>query len=432
VALIRFCKVLSVIWFCFYALNLQALPDAQYRVHDVKITGLERTNRQWLDEYLNLTFPMPLDRNDLRAIELKLLTTSVFTQVKVTVENPESSRSTLHIHVEEKWTTIPVIRGVYGGGTPLRVFGMYDIHTFGRLMTFGGEMRRYGDAPPGYVLYARNPRGGSDSYYAGAEIWREFRRRDIYSRDLDPIGVLVSNMGMLRLRLLLPLASFKIGGDLEALTEGPSELTVTEEQNSPSNLYTNKKSVRHLKILPVALYDNVTINGLDYDGIRLRLRSGIDHVEHKVQRLHELDYYQYALLPDGYNLAGRVFLGSFSAKTQQSQYYLGGFDTVRGLPDGAIYGSYAAYANLELRRVIHRTKYLWVQGANFFDLGSAANKVGDLPENRRYSAGLGLRFSVPQVYRFIVRVDYGWELSGTKAHGITIGMNQFFDPYVPL
>jgi hypothetical protein len=43
----------------------------------------------------------------------------------------------------EKWTTIPVIRGAFGGGTPLLVAGLYDIHSFGSLWTLGAEARKY-------------------------------------------------------------------------------------------------------------------------------------------------------------------------------------------------------------------------------------------------------------------------------------------------
>ena len=96
---------------------------------------------------------------EARQLEKKLLTSQAFTEVKARFVFLRAKKAyRLIFSCKEKWTKIPVIRGVFGGGTPLLVLGGYDIHSFGRLLVFGAEFRRYGKIDPGWVLYAKAPR----------------------------------------------------------------------------------------------------------------------------------------------------------------------------------------------------------------------------------------------------------------------------------
>jgi hemolysin activation/secretion protein len=128
----------------------------------------------------------------------------------------------------------------------------------------------------------------------------------------------------------------------------------------------------------------------------------------------------------------RVFAGQTAHHSLQNQYFLGGFDSVRGLPDGAVIGNRAAYSNLEFRLITYKLKYMWFQNVVFFDSGSAASEWKYLGESTRACAGVGVRMSIPQIYRMMGRIDYAWSVEGKKTKGITIGLNQFFDPYKPL
>ena len=79
-----------------------------------------------------------------------------------------------------------------------------------------------------------------------------------------------------------------------------------------------------------------------------------------------------------------------------------------------------------------KSKYLWLQSAAFIDAGEAGTSWQDAGTNGRVSAGVGMRFSVPQVYRLMLRIDYAWSLVGPQTQGVTLGLNQFFDALTPL
>src|SRR4051812_23098242 len=97
----------------FWAPTPASAADATFDVTGLTLTGLERTNSEWLTGYIDYSFPAKMTQYEVEALSHKLMTTGVFTEVKVTLEPNQVGPATytLHVHVEEKWTTIPVIRG---------------------------------------------------------------------------------------------------------------------------------------------------------------------------------------------------------------------------------------------------------------------------------------------------------------------------------
>lgn len=422
-----------------------AFADDLVDVDGLVLTGLERTSARWLEGYIDYAYPARLSRRDADGLARRLMTTGVFTDVKVTLDPADAQvgRYTLHVHVEEKWTTIPVIRGVYGGGTPLRILGAYDTHSFGRLLTLGGELRKYGDAPPGFVLYARDPRSQAGRYYLGAEFWRDLRRRQLYARDGREIGAASTNAAIARIRVLTPLAfggtdardyRWKYGVDVEAIQDAPSVFDPAPGalETPPPDLRFADEGRRQYRLLPTLVYDDIDVGIVENDGVRLKVKAGPTRAEDVMHGSMEVEAFAYEMLPRGVNLAAHGLIGRTSYDSLQSQYFLGGFDSIRGLPDGALYGTHAAYANAEVRHLSFKARYLWIQSVAFADAGGAGPDFNVAWDDRRSAAGLGVRFAVPQIYRMIFRFDYAWAFGDRRSKGLTAGMSQFFDPYTPL
>jgi outer membrane protein assembly factor BamA len=107
------------------------LCEIKFKVVGLTTSGLVRTDLAWLNSYIDYQFPAELTQSDLAELERKLTTTAIFTQVKVSLERRPSPANEffLHVEVEERWTTIPVVRGAYGGGIPMRVLGFYFRHS---------------------------------------------------------------------------------------------------------------------------------------------------------------------------------------------------------------------------------------------------------------------------------------------------------------
>ena len=432
---IRFSPILLV----FFALSFStALFAKSYHIDKVQFIGLERSQESWIKEYLNLSCPFTLTETDILNMEEKLLTSQVFLEAKVYPKVSQSKRLDLVVQVEEKWTTIPVVRGAFGGGTPLLVAGVYDTHSFGKLWTLGGEFRKYGDAPTGGVVWARAPRWLNGNYYLNFELWQDNRLRSLYKKEdgFKEIAEIDSRAKMLNFSIRIPsgIDKLNLGLQLSSRTQEPTRVSFPDSSVDfdISSLKLNTGDNTLNKALLNIVYDEISINKLHYNGHRITLNLGPIFYEGKVTRLYELEYFYYKFFANKWNFAFHSFIGSASDSSLQNQKFLGGFDSVRGLPDGALYGRNAAYSNIELRYLSFKHQKMWIQSVLFADGGFAENQDFSLRETWTKSAGIGFRFAVPQINRMMFRIDYAWSLDGSGTQGITAGMNQFFQPYKPL
>jgi outer membrane protein assembly factor BamA len=413
------------------------------QIREVHLQGLERTDPTWLFSYLSLNCPCELSRAELDKRQRKLLTTQVFHKVSFQLTKLDDRHHDLTIIVSEKWTTIPVIRGAFGGGTPLLVAGMYDTHSFGHLWTFGGEFRKHGNAAPGGVIWARSPRWLNGNYYLNLELWKDRRLREIFDETYESVGKFRRESTIIRGDMLFPVqehSEWQIGFHLE--NQDVHEANVIDLKSTLSRRVRNRLAgldldepdlrASYTKTLLQLVYDNVNIDGLSYDGLRLILASGPTFHGNSSGNYHEVEAFHYRRIAHRWNFASHLFAASSSDTSFASQKFLGGFESIRGIPDGAIFGPTASYLNLELRHLTWRWPYLDVQNVAFLDWGTAGSDQSTLRQDWRASAGIGIRFSIPQVNRLVFRIDYAWSLDQYGASGITAGMNQFFQPYRPL
>jgi hypothetical protein len=202
-----------------------------------------------------------------------------------------------------------------------------------------------------------------------------------------------------------------------------------ERKNPPHDLMLNSKTGFGGLFGPMLAYDGLIVDGLNLDGIKARLSTGGAKGAESSGSFSEGEVFSYLSLPADINLAGRIYAATTTQTTVGGVYYLGGFDSVRGLPDGVHYGNKIAYGNFEARIIAARFKYAHIQPAIFWDTGSAWMNGHSPYKARETSIGGGFRIAVPQVYRLVLRVDYGVSVGNTKSRGLSIGLNQFFQPY---
>jgi outer membrane protein assembly factor BamA len=419
-------------------------PKQVFQINAIVQNGNERSRKDWLEEYLGLHPPFELRSSDLFAIRRKLLTTSVFRRVDVSVREIQNSSGTyeLVLDLEEKWTTIPVIRGQFGGGTLLQVIGGYDIHGFGRLWTVGAESRRYGSAPLGYVLWAQAPRWKQGKHVLGFEYWKEYRQRNVYDQNLKKIGLLNTNKIRGRTIFMLPWGDsptlgdsnhWQWGLDVTVVDELPAQYLPETEGNPMPGVRLPEIPEVELTFLPSLVYDNINVNHYDYDGLRFLTRAGFGLAQGQTSGKAIGELYYYWLLEQKFNLAFHAFASHANGDHLSAQTFLGGLDSLRGLPDSAIYGSKAVYTNLEFREISLRFKHLWLQNVVFVDWGSAADRWNLLEEHQRLSSGVGVRLGLPSVHRLMLRIDVAWDVQNPRGGAVfSAGLNQLFSPFSPL
>jgi hypothetical protein len=421
------------------------LADIQLR--NITLEGAKRTNIEWVKSYLGVSEGAIVPDNVDELARRKLMTTDVFISANAMLVPTEDPKTfDLKIFLLEKWTLIPVIRGAFGGGTPMTVFGVYDTHSFGRLWTLGAETRRYGDAPPSFVVWARAPRWLRGRHYLNLELWQLNRIRSIYNQEDERIGDIRSDSKIAKFTFLHPIIDPPSIGSLEYAMQVGIDIRL---QNQPGSRFQpapafaggdqfdlgidlRTGSTTEESVMPTVIFDDIEIYGSRLDGVRAILQNGIVFESGVPHRKFETEIFFFKPFWSEFVFASRFVIGATALRTMHNQYFLGGFDTIRGIPDGAVVGSRAAFANLELRRQIYRFPYAQFDGSLFADTGSAANNWTELRAHQRKTIGMGMRMNIPQIYRLMLRVDYAFAVDGTKAQGINIGLNQFFQPYKPL
>lgn len=417
--------------------------ERSFTVDRLELRGTSRTDHEWMQQYLGLQFPTELSRSDLGFIENKLLTTGVFQYVRADLipNSAAPQHWILQIDIAEKWTTIPVIRGAYGGGTPLTVLGIYDTHSFGRLWTLGMQTEKYGDAPAGGVVWARAPRWLTGHHLLSFELWQDNRIRSLFDQDGEEMGGYRTRARMFRFQFLAPLihsdptrdrGSWQVGLDVRLRQQLPTQFYTRVPIVAPPKI--NYSGERLTEALPMTrlVYDDIIDFQTTQEGLRVILGSGASFIEDKTYQSSEAELFYFALGPQDINFAWHTFIAGSDSRYLQDTYFLGGLDSIRGIPDGAEFGNKAIYNNVELRHTTWHARYLQVQNVVFIDSGRADYEWEKMQSAWRTTAGVGMRFSIPQVYRLVFRIDYGWSLDRPGVHGITAGMNQFFQPYKPL
>ncbi len=400
-----------------------------------ELSGFGRTNESWVREYLELdSVGTEPSAEKLESIRQKLMTTDIFTSVTIAQKINADTSCTILLEATEKLTTIPVFRGEYGGGTPLAVLGGYSFNTFGRLFAVGGEIRRYGNMAPGAFLFFKSPRAWNGRGRWGAELWLDRRIRPFFDDAGQRYGDAKSEAWTAKMQWLYPVAEgWQAGFQAQALRERPTvfELDANYQgpaKTAPKDLFFDSKGGGGGVLGPMLAHDGLMVEGLNLSGLKFTLTAGRTQAANRQGLSAEGELFAFARLPQDVNLASRIFTAKSNQNSLGTVFYLGGFDSIRGLPDGLHYGNSAAIGNFEARIIAAKFKYAHLQPALFLDTGSAWMEGENLSQNRETSFGGGLRISVPQVLRLILRVDYGWSVGHTKSSGLNIGINQFFQP----
>lgn len=417
--------------------ELVSADDVACSVDEVVFEGLHRTDKVWLLDYMGIYTPQVMSRAALPDLRRHIMTTDIFVDVEPILEDTRPGFCRLKVQITEKWTLIPVVRGAYGGGTPLVVAGAYETNAFGKLYALGAEIRRYGNMAPGLFMFAKSPRAWRGRGSFGGELWLDRRRRGFFDTDHKIYGYADSEAWTGKFQILYPVGAswpaLQAGVHTEVIRERPTTFADKDlnanQALAPKDIEFPNITASSMTLLPMLVYDRVDVDRMTMDGTRAVFKAGAQLTEAATASASEVEVFHYYSFNQVWNAALHGFAGSQSSRTLRSQYFLGGFDSVRGLPDGIHYGQKMLYANFELRHLSLVTKYLHVQSAVFMDEGTAFNKTEDMVGHREVAAGLGVRLSVPQVYRLLLRIDYGWSMGQSKSKGLSIGLGQFFQPY---
>lgn len=408
-------------------------------IASVRLEGLGRTERQVVERELLFSAGSKLVEADVFESLRRLKNLRIFRDARAHVEPLVNGAVVVVVVVEEKWTIIPVARFGGGGGSAFFVVGAYDLNLFGRYVEAGDQYENFNSIHGG-VLWFRNPRAWGERQKLSLDAGVQGRTRVVYrGKGAEMAGAYVHRRRRLAASLdreLLPWATLGVGGELLQDAFGRDGLTLQEVRANARTDFAIPTSAR-----TVLAQVHATLGRLDLDdylvrGVQADFRADFAKPLLKSER----DYHRvtaqglaFALLPFSQNVGLRVGAGTTDASELPDRFFLGGLEHVRGYLDGEFVGKKIWYLNAEYRVPSLRTRPVVLQHVVFFDTGDAADtwsRFRLLHSSTPRSAGAGLRFIVPPVARFNVRLDYAFALTRRDGRGdgrgIVFGMQQFF------
>ncbi len=401
------------------------------KINFINVTGLRRTKESVLLRELRFGPGDPLDVDAFHEGLQRLRNLQILNRVEGEIKKDERGVE-LNLRVEERWTTLPILRAVSGGGTTSTILGLYDINAFGRYLELGGQYENL-NGRHGGVVWFRNPRFLDQRLRVGGDFWLLTRNRDLFNHAGKEEGAFTLTRKRIHLFVDREFHRyFTLGVGIDSQLDEVSDDMLANNFIALNTANGFRFGTRQRNYL-LQLYTR--LGRLNYDLYKVRGFEGLVEYDQSLTalgsdetfcRLHATNS-TFWTLPKNANLGLLFRVGSTNTNSIQNFYYLGGLDSIRGYNDGQFRARNFWQANVEYRIPSIERRSLVLQHVVFTDL-IAVPQTSSRPIDQEVSTsiGTGVRLIFPRVYRFNLRFDiaYGFDLN--KGIGVSFGTQQFF------
>ncbi len=389
----------------------------------LEILGLNTTQRHVINTELDLPDSSCVMPEEIERAVQRLRNTQIVRNVSW-----EILGESLIIKLEEKWPLIPILK--FGGisGSNFYTLGAYDPNVFGEYIELGGQYENL-NGHSSFVAWTRDPQFlGKRNVFVGFDVWNTMRQRVFYDREQNELGGFSLTQQRLNSSLEYELKdSLALTLNVEYLknTTDESSLPTSLKNKNIANAYLVNSESQHAIASSGFKLGEILIQEERSSGEKLELLYShaipLDKASHNWNRLTLTATY-FKLLALRSNLALRLSYGVLDSTNFESLFYLGAFESVRGLFDAQIKTKHHSLVNVEYRIPSFQSDTFILQHVIFSD-----NLLYDLSSNTKsvVAAGAGLRFIFPKIYRFNLRLDYGFAFGDATGSGLSFGLQQF-------
>lgn len=396
------------------------------KVSAIKIKGLTKSKYEIVHNELGLELGQRYNKLAIEQAVQRVRNINLFTNVSYSIKNQE-----LHLQLEERWTTIPILKFAAGGGVRQLTAGVYDPNVFGRYIELGGQFQKLQETNSG-VLWFKNPRLFGRRQGLDIQAWKINRLRTKFDQTRDQA---IAKAGFLHIREKLYFSYFKefkphlrLDGIYEYHHDQFSNKIVPDNLKNTATTLLPPTTKYHLLGAKITL-GNINYNQHLVDGLQLSFlgQYGISELaQNKNFFSTQWKGEYFKTIRQKHTFAQRILLGGTNTETIQYWFYLGGLDRIRGFADNRFAGRFYWLSNTEYRYVFYRNNWLTLQSVAFLDLVDTQEQFTFLNKLGAASAGAGLRFFFPKVYRLTARVDYAKALVKDDENAVSFGVQQFF------
>ncbi len=416
-------------------------PDAAFVIDAVLIEGLFRTKahvvmRELLFAEGERVSVREIEESVQRLRNLGLFRIAEYELLDRRIPLPDGSVTDTHeqhrillITVDERWTIIPFGTFSSGGGTFSLTTGLYDINVLGRYLELGGQYQRFANTDS-FALWASDPRFLGERLSLAATVAQTNRTQVFYNdggavegahrRTRRSVSV---GMGREWLRW------FSTGVGLSYVDDSFSVEGLNEDLAELERARGIPEAAHFLSGSLAASVGRIDANSYLREGARLSGSAGGSAAGLASNHPHAdltLSGTAFAVLPFKTNVGVRLGVGTTTTDRPEYQYFLGGFNIIRGFLHRRFYGPAYWFGNAELRIPSLDTRWIALQHVAFFDAAAAGARDTFITELDGASVGIGLRFLSPKVYSLLGRIDYAWPVYGDGGSALSFGAGQFF------
>lgn len=407
-----------------------------HKVLSIAVEGNTRTKDYVITRELEFSKGDILTKANYQESLRRLRNLRIFTQVNFRFKVSKQKKTVkVIVRIEERWTTLPILKGGDAGGTQFITVGAFDINFLGRYWEIGAQYESLNGEPAG-VTWFRNPRLFGQRLLFGYDLWFVNRNRELFDNDsTDPTRAFSLSKNRYHFFLKKELAWWlEPGLGIDYVQETVDQSLLDGEQQSKNSALGFNPSFESEQLfaeLTLRLgrlnYNNYLVDGFQSD-ITFRtaqesLLSDSSETQITVQNRWFFE------LPHQQNVGLNFHLGSTDSRLLQNQFYVGGLSEVRGFTDGQFTGNNFWQANAEYRVPSYRSFLLVLQHVLFYDIGNTSNSLDRLFSNDEtpfQSIGTGVRFISPKVFRFNLRIDVAKSFGRVGDESIALGLQQFF------
>lgn len=401
-------------------------------VENIEVEGLQRTRNKVVFGELLFSKGDTISENDILDSKTRILNTRLFSKVHIKTEFIAKKGGKDHVKVKinlnERWTTIPIIRFQKGGGVSHFILGAYDINFLGRYYEVGAQYERFGDQNSGVAWY-KNPRLFGKRINLSFDVWSI--NRQLHANSNDGKSKFIKEFELIHKRNKLSLVVDKewfwwLKSGIGFQYHGDS-FTDKKMLGTPNMTFSDDIKGGDTAIFSgIFTFGRINYLGYNLEGHNLNQTFNIA-ISDKFFLSSEVHMQNFFLLPFGSNFGINTKL--YFSNAYQFQYLstLGGFNAVRGYSNDRFKGTHSFFTNFELRIPSYKNDWFVLQHVLFSDIGTVSRSIATLlDEFDAYNFGMGIRIVSPKIYRLVVRLDYSITLKNNEDQAISFGMQQFF------
>lgn len=416
-----------------YSSQIDCASEEAFYVKEFRITGLVRTKENVIHREISGFLRNKICESSLTVIKEKINRLGLFYNVSISSAKSGLSDRTIDIEIEEKWTTIPIVKLLVGGGVSQMTLGVFDPNLYGQFFEAGTFVEYLGGAYSG-VIWMKQPRLWDEVHSLDAQIWSQKRIRVKY--DQSSADLKVKNAFLQDRKRLYLLYSRSIEDDKKLrfgfdVHQDDFSLDIVPDSIKSKAVQALQPPINTSYLLSIVGYDWGQIDG-DASHLNGKLFSATfswaSPLRSNLNDFSQLDlqFIWHTNIVNDLNFSQRLLSGTTNANVVQYWNYLGGLDRVRGYADNRFSGRDYILSNSEMRYLFYKSANVQWQSVGFIDLATIGENVGDLSTLRAASYGAGLRFILPKVYRFVVRLDYAKPIIENDDMNWSFGVQHFF------